>query len=158
MRGAAGARRRSRGADRRRACARIDRRTCWPPAARWLDRARGQGRCSPPAASRWWPRAASAADAGRGGRRGAARIGYPVALKILSPRHQRTRAMSAACALDLRRRGAVREAAAAMLRARARALRPDAALEGFTVQAMVRRAARAGADRRRQHRPRCSAR
>ena len=85
------------------------------------------------------------------------RIGYPVALKILSPRHQRTRATSAACALDLRRRRGCATprrrcwSACAALRPEARDRRLHGAGHGAP-------AARARADRRRQHRPACSAR
>jgi acetyltransferase len=64
-------------------------------------------------------------------------IGYPVALKILSPEITHKSDVGGV-ALDLEDPAAVRDAAACMLR-RVAHLRPDARLEGFTVQAMVRR-------------------
>jgi len=67
----------------------------------------------------------------------ATRIGFPVALKILSPDISHKSDVGGV-ALGLDNAEAVREAAAAML-ARVRRLLPEARLEGFTVQALVRR-------------------
>ena len=67
----------------------------------------------------------------------AARIGYPVALKIVSPDIAH-KAEVGGVALELGDEHALRDAAARM-RARLQALRPQARLEGFTVQAMARR-------------------
>jgi acetyltransferase len=67
----------------------------------------------------------------------AERIGYPVALKILSPDITHKTDVGGV-ALDLETPKAVREAAQAM-RARLHALYPQARLRGFTVQAMARR-------------------
>jgi len=71
--------------------------------------------------------AAQAADA----------VGYPVALKILSPQVTHKSDVGGV-ALDLEDAAAVHDAAATMLR-RVAHLRPDARIEGFTVQAMIRR-------------------
>jgi len=67
----------------------------------------------------------------------AGRIGYPVALKILSPDISHKSDVGGV-ALDLDDEAALRQALQAM-RARVLALRPDARLAGFTVQAMARR-------------------
>lgn len=67
----------------------------------------------------------------------ATNIGFPVALKILSPDISHKSDVGGV-ALGLDNAEAVREAAAAML-ARVRRLLPEARLEGFTVQALVRR-------------------
>jgi len=67
----------------------------------------------------------------------AAAIGCPVALKILSPQITHKSDVGGV-ALDLDDESAVRAAATAML-ARVRTLQPDATIEGFTVQRMVRR-------------------
>lgn len=64
-------------------------------------------------------------------------IGFPVALKILS-RDISHKSDVGGVALGLDNVDAVREAAQAML-ARVRRLRPEAQIEGFTVQALVRR-------------------
>ncbi len=64
-------------------------------------------------------------------------IGFPVALKILSPQITHKSDVGGV-ALDLDDADAVRAAVRAMLE-RVRARRPDAVLTGFTVQAMVRR-------------------
>jgi acetyltransferase len=64
-------------------------------------------------------------------------IGWPVALKILSPQITHKSDVGGV-ALDLADEAALRSAVAAM-RARVRAARPDAELSGFTVQRMVRR-------------------
>jgi acetyltransferase len=64
-------------------------------------------------------------------------IGYPVALKLVSPDISH-RSDLRAVALDVASAAELRAAAAAMLR-RARQQRPDARLEGFIVQPMVRR-------------------
>jgi acetyltransferase len=64
-------------------------------------------------------------------------LGFPVALKILSPDISH-KSDVAGVALDLATSESVRIAAQAM-HARARQLRPSAAIQGFTVQAMVRR-------------------
>jgi acetyltransferase len=77
--------------------------------------------------------AASAAAAARA----AAEIGYPVALKILSPDISH-KSDAGGVRLDLGDEPALRDAAARMLADVARAL-PDARLTGFTVQSMVRR-------------------
>jgi acetyltransferase len=69
--------------------------------------------------------------------RAAAQVGFPVALKILSPAISHKSDVGGV-ALDLDNEAAVREAAQAMLR-RVRERRPDAAIAGFTVQTMVRR-------------------
>ena len=67
----------------------------------------------------------------------AAAIGFPVAIKILS--HDISHKSDVGgVVLDLHDEAAVQEAAAAML-ARVGRLRPQAAISGFTVQAMVRR-------------------
>ena len=64
-------------------------------------------------------------------------LGYPVALKILSPDISHKSDVGGVC-LDLRDEGSVRGAVEAML-ARVRQARPEARLGGFTVQQMVRR-------------------
>jgi acetyltransferase len=64
-------------------------------------------------------------------------IGYPVALKILSPQITHKSDVGGV-ALDLEDPASLREAVFAMKRRVAR-LRPDAKIEGFTVQSMVRR-------------------
>jgi len=64
-------------------------------------------------------------------------IGYPVVLKILSPQISHKSDVGGV-ALDLANARQVRSAATAMLQRVARR-RPDAAIAGFTVQAMVRR-------------------
>ncbi|MGO4476449.1 bifunctional acetate--CoA ligase family protein/GNAT family N-acetyltransferase [Massilia sp. 2TAF26] len=69
--------------------------------------------------------------------RAAGRIGYPVALKILSPDIAHKSDVGGV-ALDLADGPALEGAAAAML-ARVRHLLPEARLDGFTVQAMARR-------------------
>jgi acetyltransferase len=65
----------------------------------------------------------------------AAEIGFPVVLKILSPQISHKSDVGGV-ALDLRSADAVQRAAIEM-HARIAALRPDAALHGYTVQAMV---------------------
>jgi acetyltransferase len=67
----------------------------------------------------------------------ASQIGFPVALKILSPEISHKSDLGGV-ALGLDRAEEVREAAQTML-ARIRRLRPQARIEGFTVQAMARR-------------------
>ncbi|MCY7372016.1 MAG: GNAT family N-acetyltransferase [Polaromonas sp.] len=67
----------------------------------------------------------------------AARIGFPVALKILSPQISHKSDVGGV-QLNLQGVGQVQEAATAML-ARVRERRPDATISGFTVQAMVLR-------------------
>jgi acetyltransferase len=67
----------------------------------------------------------------------AASIGYPVALKILSPDISHKSDVGGV-ALDLAAPAGVERAAEAMLR-RCQALRPQARIEGFTVQKMIRR-------------------
>ena len=69
--------------------------------------------------------------------RAAAEIGYPVALKILSPDISHKSDVGGV-RLDLHDEATLRQAADAML-ARVRQAQPDARLAGFTVQAMVRR-------------------
>jgi acetyltransferase len=69
--------------------------------------------------------------------RAADAIGYPVALKILSPQITHKSDVGGV-ALDLGEAAELRAAARAMLRRVAR-LRPDAVIDGFTVQAMVQR-------------------
>ncbi len=64
-------------------------------------------------------------------------IGYPVALKILSPQITHKSDVGGV-ALDLEDAPSLREAVLAMKKRVAR-LRPEAVIEGFTVQAMVRR-------------------
>jgi acetyltransferase len=64
-------------------------------------------------------------------------LGYPVVLKIVSPQISHKSDVGGV-ALDLANARQVRSAAAAMLK-RVAAARPDAAVEGFTVQPMVRR-------------------
>jgi acetyltransferase len=64
-------------------------------------------------------------------------IGFPVALKILSP-DVTHKSDVGGVALDLQNAAAV-ETAAQSLRARLQQYRPDASLQGFTVQSMVRR-------------------
>lgn len=66
----------------------------------------------------------------------AAALGFPVALKIASPQITHKSDVGGVV-LDLDDAAAVRAAARAML-ARVRARRPDAAISGFTLQAMVR--------------------
>jgi acetyltransferase len=67
----------------------------------------------------------------------AAEIGAPVALKVVSP-DLTHKSDVGGVALDIAGPAAVREAAAQMIE-RIRAAHPDARLEGFTVQPMVRR-------------------
>jgi len=67
----------------------------------------------------------------------AATIGYPVALKILSPDISHKSDVGGV-ALDLATDAELRQAAVSML-ARVRELKPNAAIEGFTVQKMIRR-------------------
>jgi acetyltransferase len=67
----------------------------------------------------------------------AAAIGYPVALKILSPDISHKSDVGGV-ALDLASAAELERAAQAML-ARCRQLRPQARIEGFTVQKMIRR-------------------
>ena len=67
----------------------------------------------------------------------ASRLGHPVVLKILSPDISHKSDVHGV-RLDLADDAAVREAATTML-AQVRAARPDARLEGFTVETMVRR-------------------
>jgi len=67
----------------------------------------------------------------------ARRIGYPVALKILSPELSH-KSDAGGVALDIADEAALRTAAARML-ARVGSLRPDARIEGFSVQAMATR-------------------
>ncbi len=69
--------------------------------------------------------------------RAAAEVGFPVVLKILSPQISHKSDVGGV-ALALEDEAAVREAVAAMLH-RVRLLRPKAVVEGFTVQAMIRR-------------------
>lgn len=69
--------------------------------------------------------------------RAAEAMGFPVALKVLSPQITHKSDVGGV-ALDLEDAAAVREAAAAMLR-RVAQIQPAARIEGFTVQAMVRR-------------------
>jgi len=65
------------------------------------------------------------------------RIGYPVALKILSPDISHKSDVGGV-ALDIGAAAELRHAGAAML-ARVKAARPEARVEGFTVQTMARR-------------------
>ena len=69
--------------------------------------------------------------------RAAAAIGHPVVLKVLSPQISHKSDVGGV-ALNLENDSAVHAAAEAML-LRVTRLRPDAVVEGFTVQAMVRR-------------------
>lgn len=64
-------------------------------------------------------------------------IGYPVALKILSSQISQ-KAEVGGVALDIENPQALQEMASSMLR-RVQRLRPDAKIDGFTVQAMARR-------------------
>ena len=64
-------------------------------------------------------------------------IGYPVALKILSPQISHKSDVGGV-ALGPGNAAAVRDGALAMLQ-RVRTLRPDAVIAGFTVQAQIRR-------------------
>ena len=73
----------------------------------------------------------------RAAQRAAAAIGYPVALKVVSPQITHKSEVGGV-ALDLVDSAMLRDAAAAM-RKRVARLRPDAVITGFTVQAMVRR-------------------
>lgn len=68
----------------------------------------------------------------------ARQIGFPVALKVLSPQISHKSDVGGV-ALDLEDEAAVRAAATAMA-ARVQRRRPDAVLQGYTVQSMVRRA------------------
>jgi acetyltransferase len=68
---------------------------------------------------------------------GASEIGYPVALKILSPDISHKSDVGGVC-LNLRNDGELERAASDML-ARVRAARPNARITGFTVQAMASR-------------------
>ena len=70
-------------------------------------------------------------------RAAAAELGYPVALKLVSPDITHKSDVRGV-ALDVTAEEELRAASVAMLR-RARQLRPEARLEGFTVQPMVRR-------------------
>jgi acetyltransferase len=65
-------------------------------------------------------------------------IGFPVALKVISAQLSHKSDVGGVV-LDLASAAAVRDAASAML-ARVREVRPDAHVDGFSVQAMVRRA------------------
>ena len=119
---------------------------CWAAGATCSTRSRpGGARCL---ASRWCPTRvvadpAAAAEA-------AAAIGFPVAIKILSPTSRNVRRRRRGAGPRARRRCA-RPPADMLERVRAR---PDARIASFTVQAMVDpQVRRAGADRRRQHRP-----
>lgn len=67
----------------------------------------------------------------------ASEIGFPVVLKVLSP-DVTHKSDVGGVALDLRSAEAVKDAAAAM-RERIKGVRPDARLQGFTVQPMIRR-------------------
>jgi acetyltransferase len=73
----------------------------------------------------------------RAAQRAAATVGYPVALKVVSPQITHKSEVGGV-ALDLVDSAMLRDAAAAM-RKRVARLRPDAVIAGFTVQAMVRR-------------------
>jgi acetyltransferase len=77
------------------------------------------------------------AAAAQAAARAAEAIGYPVALKILSPQITHKSDVGGVV-LDLHDGAAVTAAALAML-PRVRAAQPDAVLTGFTVQAMLRR-------------------
>ena len=68
----------------------------------------------------------------------AVELGFPVALKVISPEIKR-KSLAGGVALDLENEEQVREAAKAVL-LRVRLLRPDARILGFTVQRMVHRA------------------
>lgn len=68
----------------------------------------------------------------------AGELGYPVAMKILSPDIQR-KSLAGGVALDLQDGDAVQGAGERILE-RVRTARPDARIQGFTVQRMVRRA------------------
>ena len=81
--------------------------------------------------------AAAVAAVGEGEKKGAPVIGYPVALKILSPDISHKSDVGGV-RLDLRDATALRDAADTML-ARVRALQPNARITGFTVQPMVTR-------------------
>ena len=81
--------------------------------------------------------AAVGAAVGEGEKKGAPVIGYPVALKILSPDISHKSDVGGV-RLDLRDATALRDAADTML-ARVRALQPNARITGFTVQPMVTR-------------------
>ena len=81
--------------------------------------------------------AAVGAAVGEGEKKGAPVIGYPVALKILSPDISHKSDVGGVH-LDLRDATALRDAADTML-ARVRALQPNARITGFTVQPMVTR-------------------
>ena len=132
-----GARARRRGAGRR------------PRHARPSPRPR---RCWRPTACRWWPRAWSAPTPTRRWPRREA-IGYPVALKILSPDITHKSDVGGV-ALNLRRRGrAARSAAPGHAGARAARCGPTRALQRLHRAGHGAAAARAGADRRRQRRP-----
>ena len=91
---------------------------------------------------------------GRCRRRGGdASIGYPVALKILSPDITHKSDVGGVRS-DLRDEAALRHAAERDAGARCARCRPAGARStGFTVQPMVRRPHGAGTDRRREHRP-----
>lgn len=67
----------------------------------------------------------------------AAAIGYPVALKVLSPQISHKSDVGGV-ALNLATAAELEQSAESML-ARCRQLRPDARIEGFTVQQMIRR-------------------
>lgn len=79
-----------------------------------------------------------AVDSSQAAMSAARRLGYPVALKILSPDISHKSDVGGV-ALNLEDVAEVRAAAEAML-ARVKRLKPDARIDGFTVQPMVRRA------------------
>jgi len=92
----------------------------------------------PVAATRLVPLGADDAASAEAAVAAAQAIGWPVALKVVSPQIPHKSDVGGV-ALDLGDAAALRAALAAML-ARVRRLRPDATLAGLSVQAMVRRA------------------
>ena len=92
-------------------------------------------RCWPPTASAWSKRASRASAPSSP--RCAEEIGFPVALKILSPDITHKSDVGGV-ALDLGSIDELYAAVVAML-GRCRARRPDARIEGFTIQRMVKR-------------------
>ena len=117
------------------------------------ERGGGEGRCSRPSACRWCDARSRGTPTRQS--RSARRLGFPVAVKLLSP-DVTHKSDVGGVALDLATPQRCAIAARAM-QDRLRALAPDAQPGGFTVQPMARRPDAHGADRRRGLRPRLRA-
>ena len=105
------------------------------PRGAFCCRSRKSKRCCRRTAFRSWKRVSPRLSTRRC--EVAQQLGFPVAIKILSPDISHKSDVGGV-ALDLATSESVRTAAQAMY-ARAQQLRPTAAIQGFTVQAMVRR-------------------